>query len=487
MRVKKASEPEKDNRSRLERWLGLEQGAKYHIGRRKKVYPALVDGRKVYMPRLEDATEDDKRRGWFIKEPGKKLANGEEGHELYTSESLDVVSDDPDTGDDDNNKAEEAKPKYDPETGRMLFPIEDTDGNIIHVPRESEATEQEKEDQLFRPDDAVDSLLTEEEIQQAKEEAERQAEDQADDGDSPDDPDTEENEDDGSSDDTETDDDDEEDTGEGSEASEPEKDNRSRLERWLGLEQGAKYHIGRRKKVYPALVDGRKVYMPRLEDATEDDKRRGWFIKEPGKKLANGEEGHELYTSESLDVVSDDPDTGDDDNNNKAEEAKPKYDPETGRMLFPIEDTDGNIIHVPRESEATEQEKQDQLFRPDDAVDSLLTEEEIQQAKEEAEKQASDQADGEEANPPVPRYTPIEDGKPTYNEETGRTLYASKDENDNILFLPVQSEATADEVDQGRFLPDESVKKDPVSSPRKPDSGDERREARAERAARLSR
>ncbi|WP_206602820.1 hypothetical protein [Leptolyngbya ohadii] len=62
----------------------------------------------------------------------------------------------------------------------------------------------------------------------------------------------------------------------------------------------------------------------------------------------------------------------------------------------------------------------------------------------------------------VKRNLHLAEGKPKRDFATGRTLFPVEGEGDKPQYLPIAREATALEIQNGAFLPDEAVQKDPV-------------------------
>jgi hypothetical protein len=115
---------------------------------------------------------------------------------------------------------------------------------------------------------------------------------------------------------------------------------------------------------------------------------------------------------------------------------KPKIDLTTGRTLFPVDMGDGSIQYLPIAGEATAREREMGLFVRLDSV----------------------------RKDPVNTLSP--GGGTTHEPSTGRTLFATKrpDSNGKPEYLPIESEATAAELSQGKFVPDREVRKDPVNT-----------------------
>ena len=124
-------------------------------------------------------------------------------------------------------------------------------------------------------------------------------------------------------------------------------------------------------------------------------------------------------------------------NGKQASSGKPKQDFATGRTLFPVE-SGGKTQYLPMASEATPRERQSGQFVTNesvqkDAVNTLL-----------------DPADTNRAS--------VQD----FN--TGRTLFATETADGKREYLPKESEATALELSQGKYVPDDQVEVESVGN-----------------------
>lgn len=117
-------------------------------------------------------------------------------------------------------------------------------------------------------------------------------------------------------------------------------------------------------------------------------------------------------------------------NGKQASSGKPKQDFATGRTLFPVE-SGGKTQYLPIASEATAQERQSGLFVTNesvqkDAVNTLLD--------------------------------PAATNRPSVRDfNTGRTLFATETADGKREYLPKESEATALELSQGKYVPNDQV------------------------------
>ncbi|MEP0914607.1 hypothetical protein NDI45_27275 [Leptolyngbya sp. GB1-A1] len=114
---------------------------------------------------------------------------------------------------------------------------------------------------------------------------------------------------------------------------------------------------------------------------------------------------------------------------------KPKRDFATGRTLFPVEGDGGKIQYLPVSSEATSLEVQNGAFIPDAAVQKA----------------------------PVNTLADLTTVKSASLRDfaTGRTVFATETADGKREYLPKRSEATALELSQGKYVPDEQVEVPP--------------------------
>ncbi|MGD1804799.1 hypothetical protein ACP6PL_05065 [Dapis sp. BLCC M126] len=155
--------------------------------------------------------------------------------------------------------------------------------------------------------------------------------------------------------------------------------------------------------------EGKIEYLPRQSDATIEELNAGKYIPEKASKA-----GEEL-------------------------DQPPKTDPDNGdRYLFATQGADGSIEYFPRKNQATAQELAEGKY-----------------------------LEGVAAKPPVNQIldpSDLDGKRPTVTEKsTGRKLYAtvvldSKGKKKKTEYLPRQSEATQQELDTGKYIPEETSK-----------------------------
>ncbi|NEQ65192.1 MAG: hypothetical protein F6K21_06780 [Symploca sp. SIO2D2] len=124
-------------------------------------------------------------------------------------------------------------------------------------------------------------------------------------------------------------------------------------------------------------------------------------------------------------------------NGKQASKGKPKRDFATGRTLFPVE-SGGKTQYLPIAREATARERRLGLFVANDSV------------QKEAINTLLDPATVEPAS--------------VRDFNTGRTLFATETANGKREYLPKESEATALELSQGKYLPDAQVEVPPIGN-----------------------
>ncbi len=113
---------------------------------------------------------------------------------------------------------------------------------------------------------------------------------------------------------------------------------------------------------------------------------------------------------------------------------KVKRDLRTGRALFPVDVGGGKINYLPAKSEANAQEKKRGLFVETDSM------------KQE------------------PTNTLSANGKSLPDYATGRILFATERSDGRAEYLPKESDATAFELSQGKYISDESVESPPIGN-----------------------
>ncbi len=338
----------------------------YDVLKGRNVYLTTdSNGKQRYVPKESQATAKEKAKGLFIKDrtvikKGKKALN------------------------------KDAQPKLD-STGRNTYPVKGEDDTTQYLPKESDATQEEKNQGHYVEESSLNSPV------KAKQ---------------------------------------------ASEGGLPIRD------------------LGKGRKVYATLSeDGDQIFLPRERDATPYEKRKGLFV-----------------TNESAVMQT---------KGKQMAEGKPIPDLGKNRMVYPTESTDGEIVFYPRESEATPNEINSGQFVTDESVKDQ-TEKKTSQ-KEEAkynkdknrfeypyenqegeitylpkENEASEEekANGQFVNSkstenPADQWTLIVNGKPKY--EADRYLYPVTEAAGNLVYLPITTEATQRELENGLYLPFESI------------------------------
>ncbi|UII27015.1 hypothetical protein LVD15_00840 [Fulvivirga maritima] len=315
---------------------------KYDLGKGRSVY-AVKDarGKTVYVPKESEATDAEREHGLFVKDSSVDPP-AKEGREAVKG----------------------GTPRIDLGKDRNVYPVKNDEGKTIYLPKESEATDAERERGLFVKDSSVDPP-----------------------------------------------------TKEGREAI---KDGTPRKD------------LGKGRDVYPVKKDnGNTIYLPRESDATDFEKANGLFVKDSSVTEPPAPAGREAL-----------------------KDKKPRYDQGKGRYIYPAKDEAGNTRYLPRASEATDDEKERGLFVRDEEVDT-----------------------------PEEKWTPVAGGKPKYDQDKGRYVYPVKDADGHLTYLPAEGDATEYEKEHQLYLPDE-VLKDPEAERRIPETP-ERLTARAERTQRL--
>lgn len=130
---------------------------------------------------------------------------------------------------------------------------------------------------------------------------------------------------------------------------------------------------------------------------------------------------------------------------------KPKRDLGTGRLLFPSQADGGKVKYLPLESEASDQERRLGLFVANDSV------------RKEPVNQLLDGHKTVQDAIKVERRTPEGDDWGDIGEHN-RTLFATETADGKLEYLPKQSEASAAELSQGKYVRDDQVEIEPVAN-----------------------
>lgn len=323
------------------------------------------NGKQRFVPKESNATAKEKAKGLFIKD-STIIKKGK------------------------NALSKDAQPKLD-STGRNTYPVKGEDDTTQYLPKESDATQEEKNLGQYVEESSLNSPV------KAKQ---------------------------------------------ASEGGLPIRD------------------LGKGRKVYATRSeDGDQIFLPREQDATSYEKRKGLFV--TNESAAMQTQGKQMA------------------------EGKPIRDVGKNRMAYPTASTDGEIVFYPRQSEATPNEIKRGQFVTDESVKDQT--EKKARPKEEAkynkdknrfeypyedqegkitylpkEDEATDKekAQGQYVNNkstenPADQWTLVADGKPKY--EANRYLYPVTDTAGNIAYLPIATEATARELENGLYLSFESI------------------------------
>ncbi len=323
-----------------------------------------ANGKKKFVPKESDATAKEKAKGLFVKD-STIIRTGK------------------------NALDKNAKPKRDDKRDRDTFPVKDEKGNTQYLPKESDATQEEKNLGLYVEEKSLNLP--------------KQA----------------------------------------SEGGLPIND------------------LGKNRKVYPSISnEGNQVFLPRESDATDYEKKKGLFVSDDsaaaqtnGKQMSDGKpikdlgKNRKVYPTESSsgetvfypkkseatpseikkgEFVTDE--SVEDQLKKKASDKKePKYNKDKNRFEYAYEDKEGKITYLPKESEATDDEKKDGQFVNDRSTEN-----------------------------PADQWQPTKNGKPKYEKD--RYLYPVQDSEENTTYLPLETDATAQELDNGLYLPLDTLK-----------------------------
>jgi len=338
----------------------------YDVLKGRNVYLTTDNnGKQRFVPKESEATAKEKAKGLFIKD-STIIKKGK------------------------NALSKDAQPKLD-STGRNTYPVKGEDDTTQYLPKESDATQEEKNLGHYVEESSLNSSV------KAKQ---------------------------------------------ASEGGLPIRD------------------LGKGRKVYATRSeDGDQIFLPREQDATSYEKRKGFFV--TNESAAMQTQGKQMA------------------------EGKPIRDVGKNRMAYPTASTDGEIVFYPRQSEATPNEIKRGQFVTDESVKDQ-TEKKTSQ-KEEAkynkdknrfeypyedqegeitylpkENEASEDeiakgqfVNNKSAENPADQWTPIANGKPKY--EADRYLYPVTDITGNLAYLPIATEAIARELENGLYLPFESI------------------------------
>ncbi|TQV85946.1 hypothetical protein [Aliikangiella coralliicola] len=160
------------------------------------------------------------------------------------------------------------------------------------------------------------------------------------------------------------------------------------------------------RTLFPTHTGGGKVqYLPRKSEATARELQRGLFVSNESVTVAPA---NTLLKAGSVNKTS-------------------LRDFNTGRTVFATQDANGETEYLPRQSEATAQELLLGKYVLDDQVET----------------------------PAVPNVVLKE--KPVLDLNYRRLLYPTRDTNGETEYLPGQSEATAQELFNGRYIPEQNV------------------------------
>ena len=156
------------------------------------------------------------------------------------------------------------------------------------------------------------------------------------------------------------------------------------------------FDIGKGRLVYPQKGDDGKVsYLPRESAATNDEIKKGLFIREDKKAAQEIAQG-----------------------------LKRKLDVGKGRFVYPVKDANGKVSYVPRESEASKTEIANGQF--------IKNVEVVQKVAENL--------------------------KAKYDVSRGRYVFPVETANKKIEYLPKAADATKFELSNGLFVKNEDVK-----------------------------
>ncbi len=228
--------------------------------------------------------------------------------------------------------------------------------------------------------------------------------------------------------------------------------------------------VGKNRMAYPtASTDGEIVFYPRQSEATPNEIKRGQFVtdesvKDQTEKKANpngearynkdknrfeypyeDQEGEITYLPKESEASEDEIAKGNFVNNKSTENpadqwtpvanGKPKY--EANRYLYPVTEAAGNLAYLPLETDATQRELENGLYLP---FDTIETSGRIIDRSQRAQ-----------------RLHPIGSIGISDATDQDRLLYAKTDPNEEVRYLPKASEATANEIANKQFIPDEET------------------------------
>ena len=277
------------------------RGVKHKIDRKRgrRIYPTNEtdkNGKRIYLPRKSEATPYERAKGLYVQdEPGKEDGDG--------------------------------KRKPDRKRGRRyLYPTKDKDedGNFIYLPKKSQATPTEIAEGLYVKDTPSNRKIAKKD-----------------------------------------------------------KD---------GNPLDRKKDPVLNRYTYPSInKDGRTDYLPRKKDATPEERANGKYIRE------------ERTIAEGFDTRKD------------AE----------GRTLYPSENEDGIIDFLPRENDATDEEKEEGSF--------VENTENIRTVRK-------------DLKPKVEEITDKDGNK------SKRNVYPSENENGVVEYVPREDDATDEEIEEGKFI-----------------------------------
>ncbi len=228
--------------------------------------------------------------------------------------------------------------------------------------------------------------------------------------------------------------------------------------------------LGKNRMAYPTeSADGEIVFYPRESEATPNEIKRGQFVtdesvKDQTEKKASqkeepkynkgtnrfeypyeNQEGEITYLPKENEASKDEIAKGQFVNNKSTENpadqwmpftnGKPKY--EADRYLYPVTEAAGNLVYLPIASEATQRELDNGLYLP---FENIETSGRIIDRALRAQ-----------------RLHPIGSIRANDATDRDRQLYAKTDPNDEVRYLPKASEATADEIANAQFIPDDQA------------------------------
>jgi len=370
---------------------------KYDLGKGRSVYATKdANGKTVYVPKESEATDTEKTKGLFVKDssvdpPAKEgkeaVKDGKPRKDLGKDRSVYPVKDDngktiylPKESDateaekerglfvkDDSagpppkegkEAVKDGKPRKDLGKGRDVFPVKNDKGKTVYLPRESEATDFEKANGLF----VKDSSISEPPLPAA---------------------------------------------------------------RAAIKDKKPKYDLGKGRSIYPAKDEkGNTAYYPKASEATDEEKEKGHFVKD--EDVATPEEKWQSVQG-----------------------AKPKYDLGKGRHTYPAKDAEGNLVYLPKAEDATDFEKENNLY----LFDERLADHEAEDRIPEGETQERIMARAERTQ----RLQQIGPAAPPSPDSAERLLFAVTQASGEVVYLPKQKDATTEEIADGRFISDKEA------------------------------